>query len=430
MTADLPPPPDDPVRRDDELLDAIRRGEPPSADDPVAALLTGWHAELEARAAALDAAAPEPVAGPDQLPASRETARAAGGRRDDATTAGARPDPTRGRRGRTPALPPATGVVPAAGRERPRPGRAPRRHGRVFAGSALALLTVTGGLWLGSARAEPGGLLWPITEQIWTERAESLRTEQEIGRMLDQARRDLTAGRYADARAHLERAAALLAALGDDEHRARLRVDIDDLRRRLPAADSPTPSPNAPTPSASATPPGAPSSPATTGPDDAGGDTGAPPIVMIPSATEPSAERTQPALPTRPDRPSRPAPATPGAAPGATTPASGGAAPERKPPATPRRRPPAASERTPSTATGGTDRSRRSSTPPAPSGPPPSGHPTAGRASAGTGTGNRTTAAPATTGTRHAGTGTGGTAPPKAGTGSADAGAAADSLPR
>ena len=411
------------MRRADELLDAIRRGKPPSADDPVAALLTGWHAELEARAAALTPPHQDPS--PDR--ASRRRAR----RRPRRPAVGAatrrrraRRFPTRRAAGGAVRLRGhrTAGMVPAdSGRERPRPGRATRRHGRVVAGTALTLLTVTGGLWLGSARAEPGGLLWPVTEQLWTERAQSLRTEQEIGRMVDQARRDLTAGRYGDARAHLERAAALLAALGDDEHRARLRVDIDDLRQRLPAADSPTPPPNAPTTSASATPPGAPSNPATNGPDDAGGDIGAPPIVLIPSATEPSAELAQP---TRPDRPFQPAPPTPSAAPGATTPASGGAAPERKPPAPPRRRPPTAAEGTAPTATGGTDRSRRSSTPQTRSGPPPSGHPTVGRASAGTGTGNRTTAPPASAGTRNAGTGTDGSAPRKAGTGSTDAGAA------
>ncbi|MDZ5445391.1 hypothetical protein U2F26_22115 [Micromonospora sp. 4G57] len=381
MTSNVPPPPEDPVLRDDELLDAIRRGEPPAADDPVAALLTDWHAELEARAAAVDAAASGSVAGPDRLPTSPETATAAGGGRDDATTADERSDPTRGGRSAAPAMPPAADVVPAARRKRHRPGRAPRRYGRVFAGSALTLLTMTGGLWLGSARAEPGGLLWPVAELIWTERAESLRTEQEIDRTLDQARRDLTAGRYADARAHLERAAALLAALGDDEHRARLRVDLDDLRQRLPTADPPKPAPGAPTTSASTTPPGTPSSPAPTGPHDAGGDTGAPAVVMIPSATEPSVERTQPALPTRPDRPSRPSPHTPEES-GPTAPASGGGAPERKPRATPQRVPPTASGGTAPTATDDTNQLPRSGPPPARSGPLPPGHPAAGRAAA------------------------------------------------
>ncbi|MGC1211720.1 MAG: anti-sigma-D factor RsdA, partial [Micromonospora sp.] len=70
MTSDAPtPPPHDPVLRDDQLIDALRRGEQPADDDPVAALLAGWHADVEARAALLETATAGSDRGPDERPA-------------------------------------------------------------------------------------------------------------------------------------------------------------------------------------------------------------------------------------------------------------------------------------------------------------------------------------------------------------------------
>ncbi|SCL23593.1 hypothetical protein GA0070624_2765 [Micromonospora rhizosphaerae] len=305
---DRTPPPGDPVLRDDELLEAIGHGEAPPADDPVAALLADWRARVVARAAALDAG-PSDAAAPEDQP-----------RGGAART---------GRPGRGVAVP--AGVRRSRPAERRHPdatGRPHRRNGAV-AGATLALVALTGGLWLGSARAEPGGPLWPVTEVLWTERAESLVTEREIGRTLEQARRDLTAARYADARAHLERAAALLADLGDDERRARLRCDIDDLWRRLP----PSPAPDRRTVAATAPPPSTPDTDGEDAPESA---------LTSPSAVEPAPGQTAPSA-ARPDRPLRPTPTTPGADPGAATPIT--ARPE--PPA--RRRPDAPAAVSPAT---------------------------------------------------------------------------------
>ncbi|MGI5519918.1 anti-sigma-D factor RsdA [Micromonospora sp. CA-259024] len=83
MTFDGPTTPD-PVERDDRLLDAISRGEPLGdhpADDPLAALLTGWHANVLARSQDLESTLGLAPVGPaDQdPPAPLPTAPAAPG---------------------------------------------------------------------------------------------------------------------------------------------------------------------------------------------------------------------------------------------------------------------------------------------------------------------------------------------------------------
>ena len=218
------------------MLDAISRGEPPPVDhpagDPVIALLGDWHAEVMARSKQLEATTPE-LAATGRTAASAPAIRAA---QPMAGTAPHQVAPVR---------------LDRLGRPRPvslgAPASGQRRRGRrsAFAGASLALVTLVGGLWLGAARAEPGGLFWPVTKLVYAERAESLVTEREIGRMLDEARQDLADGRHSDARHHLERAAALLGAIGEDATVTRLRRDIEELRQLLPPPTTPA-DPSAP----------------------------------------------------------------------------------------------------------------------------------------------------------------------------------------
>ncbi|MFC0505563.1 anti-sigma-D factor RsdA [Micromonospora costi] len=251
MTGELPPPqPDDPVLRDDRLLDALGRGGPPPADhpvdDPLAPLLGGWQSDVETRARQIEAAICRPesaAAVPAGTSPSADAAPADGpphppGAAPAGTTA---PADTAAPAGTT--APAATRAArrPAAqvGAARRGPGTAGggsatgRRRRRVVAGAAVALAGVAGGLWLGAAHAEPGGALWPVTRLVHADRAESLQTRWEIGRMLDQARRDLAEGRHDAARDQLERAAALLSRVGDDATAARLRDEIEVLRGQL-----------------------------------------------------------------------------------------------------------------------------------------------------------------------------------------------------
>ncbi|MGC3860699.1 hypothetical protein ACPSM1_10985 [Micromonospora chersina] len=325
MSATDPAPrPEDPVRRDDELLDALRHGAVP-ADDPVAALLGGWQAQVEARAVELESR-PWPALDPrpaDDQPAPTDPAGMTPGRAVPPAAKHGRPvDPAGAPEPGQPA-----GTGPGRGRS---DGR--RRRARVLSGAALTLVTLAGGLGLGSARAEPGGLLWPVTELVWTERADALVAEREIDRMLDQARRDLGAGRYAEARTDLERAAALLGRLGDGPGATRIRDDLADLWRRLPAAGvTPVPSPappgavatTPPQPGAPGTLPVPPGAPDTMPPGaGVGDDAGTAPAAVPPAGGDPAADPGRSRTPGHPTRP--PATTSPATAPATTAPLTGG----------------------------------------------------------------------------------------------------------
>ncbi|SIQ75074.1 anti-sigma-D factor RsdA [Micromonospora avicenniae] len=239
MTGHLPPPqPEDPVLRDDRLLDALSRGGPPPADhpvdDPLPGLLGSWQSGVEARARQMEAvsaaAGPTAVSPPDETTPRAGTALPDSNPHLTATTSGGQVTVRR---------PPARMI---GSRRRPAAGGGPsatgRRRRRGFAAVALALVGVPCGLWLGAAHAEPGGTLWPVTRLVHADRAESMQTRWEIGQALDRARRDLAEGRHDAARSQLERAAELLGRVDDDAAAARLRDEIEGLGRQLPA---PTP---------------------------------------------------------------------------------------------------------------------------------------------------------------------------------------------
>ncbi|NJP35515.1 hypothetical protein HCJ94_26995 [Micromonospora sp. HSS6-12] len=290
MTSDGPTTPD-PVEQDDRLLDAISRGAPPPpdhpADDPIAALLTGWHADVLARSQHLESTLQLTPVGPaaHDAPAS------------PSTVAAAPIHGTAARRDRSARSP---------GDDLTRRLRWRPRH-KAYTGAMLALVTITSGVWLGAARAQPGELMWPVTRLVHADRAEALITEREIVRTLDQVRQDLASGQHADARYHLERAAALLDAINDHETAVRLRNDIEQLRQQLPAPapEAPT-SPSAPDayvptdlPAPSLT---VPATPAATQPTGTDPEPAADTSIQSPPAL-PSAEPTDLPRPTRPARP-------------------------------------------------------------------------------------------------------------------------------
>lgn len=319
----------DPVERDDQLLDAISRGDPPPvdhpADDPLAALLIRWHADVVARSHQLESRleASGTTAPVRAIPPSHSTVDAAPGEPAQARSGGA---------GHTPAV---AAVKPAVGRRHRRP--------KVLAGATLALVTVVGTVWLGAARAEPGELLWPVTRLVHADRAEALRTEREIGRLLDQARQELADGQHAHARYHLERATALLNGIGDDETLTRLRDDINELRHLLPPPDPTNPpapgtsvGASVPAPSDTASATSAVPQPAATVPPSSP----RPPIQSTP--TPPTAESRPTNLPGRtpPAQPSAPAVNPQPQAPPATASTTGADAPRPTRTSVPSRRSP------------------------------------------------------------------------------------------
>jgi hypothetical protein len=203
------------VHADDLLLDALGRGEPAPQDDEIAALLAAWRTELDDPA--LDPART------DTTPADRALDLPA---LADLTHDGAAPDdPARNGRnlrepvegGRAPAP-----VVPI--------DRARRRRIRLVAAAAVVAVAATG-TSVAAANGTPGSPFWPITRIVNPQRADTLDAQDTI----DRARRAIAEGRRDDARRLLDQVPGKIARVRDPETAARLRSQLDDLRRTLAA---------------------------------------------------------------------------------------------------------------------------------------------------------------------------------------------------
>jgi hypothetical protein len=299
------------VRADDALLDALGRGGPAAQDDDLAALLAGWHADLSAdlpdfddlpavlagvadaptaaldlpavglRPAAPDAqAAAGPISGSvgDISDIRRMSAQASGTDTPNGTDTPERPNgadtPERPNGADTSDRPSGPrrkrGDGGRAGRGGGRPGRGLRR---TFAAVAAAVV-ILGGLALGAQHSGPNGPLWPLTQVLYPEQAHARAAEQAIAEAADA----LDAGRYDDARHHLDTAADEAAQVDNAGTRQRLLDRIADLRAQLPPLPSPTPPPSAPaaTPQTAPTTEAAPATPApgaTTAPGGGGDPT-------------------------------------------------------------------------------------------------------------------------------------------------------------
>ncbi|MFC4147367.1 anti-sigma-D factor RsdA [Micromonospora mangrovi] len=248
------------IAHDDLLLDALGRGGPVVEPDDVTALLAAWHADV--------------TAGDDTVtPLSDTVTRPSDGVDDTATWVGAaaphtldpapralgvdaRPGVAHVRAGtpdRPARLRPARGGAGRGG-----PGRRPfgRRAARLAA-TALAALVLVAGLGVGTRNAGPASPLWALTKVLHPERAEVLAIEHTIG----EARAAVAAGRFDDARQLIDRAARDLARVTDPTDVARLRAEIDGVRRDLAAVDgcptwprcaSTSPVPTRPSPATSA----------------------------------------------------------------------------------------------------------------------------------------------------------------------------------
>jgi hypothetical protein len=243
------------IMADDELLDALGRGDPVPTDESVVTLLAAWRADLTA-------------AGP---------ATGEGGHADPAypgsvlTAHGA--DPGAVDRGRLRSGGPADAADLGFDDDRAAPGDRSgrpvrrRRYRRWAMGAAAAAVGVAL-IGAGAQHAGPGSPLWPVTQAVFPERADVRAAEEAI----DLARTALRAGRYDDARARLDDATGHLARVRDTESVARLRQDIDDVRRTLadavPSVHRPpasAPSAAGPTPGVSRPPAGKPPAPGASG---------------------------------------------------------------------------------------------------------------------------------------------------------------------
>ncbi|MEJ3746523.1 anti-sigma-D factor RsdA [Actinomycetes bacterium KLBMP 9797] len=181
------------IAADDELLDALGRGEPAPADDPLAGALAAWRADLDDGAAAA-------------APAST-----------------------------------ATVIV-----------QRPRRLARLVSSIAAGIILLSG-LALVTYQADPSSPLWPVTRVVYPQQADVRAAEDAIA----QARTEFAAGRTAAAERLLDQAAAHVANVDDPAVARRLAAEIATLRSQLAAAPDPSrTAPPATSPSVSPPPAG------------------------------------------------------------------------------------------------------------------------------------------------------------------------------
>ncbi|WP_165947218.1 anti-sigma-D factor RsdA [Micromonospora sp. 15K316] len=164
------------IARDDQLLDALGRGEHGPADDPVAATLAAWRTDL------VDGRPPRPRRGGVPAPAQVASTRA---------------------------------------------GRGASR----LAAAVIVVLALATGLAVAGRRAEPGGPLWPVTRALYPELAQLRSAEQELVR----ARAAVGAARPDEARRQLERARRRLTGVDTADAR-RLLADLEALESVLEPA--------------------------------------------------------------------------------------------------------------------------------------------------------------------------------------------------
>lgn len=178
---------------DDALLDRLGSGTDVLDDGPVEAMLQRWRAEW------LLPALPA-------VPSGRVVRRA---------TAWLKPDPRCSRRHRS--WQAATGIA---------------------ASIALLLGATTA---IGSRTAHPGDPLWPVTELLWSDRADSVRAQQSAQHSLVEVRQALAVGDLPRARAALSSAATVLTKVESQDEHDLLQADLAAMADRLGVL-SPAPS--------------------------------------------------------------------------------------------------------------------------------------------------------------------------------------------
>lgn len=141
------------------------------------------------------------------------------------------------------------------------PVRRRRWWGRPIAMGLVAGVLALGGTTAMASTAQPGSPLWPITQKVYPERAQSRTAEQAAGRLLDQAAAAIKDHRVNDAITALNAAGRQIVLVTDAAARDRLVrrwLTLRDLLMSTPTA-APTPAaPSAPAipvkPAPSATP--------------------------------------------------------------------------------------------------------------------------------------------------------------------------------
>ncbi|GAB4052026.1 hypothetical protein [Catellatospora paridis] len=235
--------------RDDALLDGLGLGGAAHSDDPLAGMLAAWRTDLAeppfAPSLDLDLAEQAALADPIDL--------------DDVfSDESEEQEPV--------ALRPAAKGRPGAGSARPagrrdgsaRPVRGGRlRPGRLMLAAALLVAVLGGGLVVGAGAGQPGTPMWPVTQLVYAERADSRVAAQDVEELLAQADRALREQRPGDAEKLLRQAWDRLGEVREKSDHERLRAELMRLLTAFAAVTAPTTAPSAqPTPGTAPRPTG------------------------------------------------------------------------------------------------------------------------------------------------------------------------------
>jgi hypothetical protein len=169
------------VTADDQLLDALGRGASAPADDEVAGMLAAWRAELA-----------------DDIPTVRKPAPA--------------------------------GVVEL---DQVRVRRASRPR-RMLIAAAAAVIALGGAVTIAAGGAGPDSPLWPITQLVYSDRAESRQAQQDAEQAISKARQAIEEGRYTDAEKQLNEAKSLIGRVRDQQVARRLLDEVAAVSGLLP----------------------------------------------------------------------------------------------------------------------------------------------------------------------------------------------------
>lgn len=119
--------------------------------------------------------------------------------------------------------------------------------------AASIVLLLAGTTVAGSRTAHPGDVLWPVTQLLWSDRADSVVAEQAAILAMEQARRAIEQGDLDLARQMLATVADHLPHIRPQDGHDRLQADLDTARMRMAANAPPPPASAVPAPSAAAT---------------------------------------------------------------------------------------------------------------------------------------------------------------------------------
>ncbi len=105
-----------------------------------------------------------------------------------------------------------------------------RRSLRPILGVAVAICALlVGSATIGARTARPGDVLWPVTQVLWSDRAESVVAGDTTRVALGQARMALDSGLTIEARSALVVASTVLPRVAERDGRQNLKADLDNL---------------------------------------------------------------------------------------------------------------------------------------------------------------------------------------------------------